>query len=92
MKLLLSSFLHDLKTEQIKEETNSNINSQFKRKKTKNVKKKFTNKKKSSRMINGEITTHKFKKINTTNGKRIQKKTANGRRILQTKTNGRRIL
>ena len=74
VKLLLSSFLHDLKTEQKNEEyTIINIKSQLNRKKTKVPKKNSVNKKNLSNIINAETPACKFKKINTINGNKYYK-------------------
>ena len=66
VKSLLSSFLHDLKAEQKKENSiNNNINKQFKKKKVKILKKKAIIQKYSSCITNNETPSLKLKKNNT---------------------------
>ena len=76
VKILLSTFLHELKAEQKKEEyITNNTKTQLKTKKTKTIKKKATtpNKKNSSNMITNETAVLNIKKINTVSGNNYYK-------------------
>ena len=69
IKILLSSFLKDLKKEHENEEySNINKNTQLKRKRTKVIKRKETTKKNSSSPLNTETPVSKLKKIKTISG------------------------
>ena len=75
VKLLLSSFLNDLKAEHKKEEhTIGGINIPLKRKRTKNLKRKESAKKNSSTVLKAKNSVCLLKKINTICGNKYYKK------------------